>query len=202
MTPNRSPDDDVNEPAAGFRHIGDRQIHVGHVWTAVVAGFTGPTGEQFEREIVRSRGAVATVPVTYAPDDADRTRPLVTMIAQYRPAIDRAMVEIPAGMRDVDGEDDAENARRELAEEVGLAAGALELLTVIHPSVGMTDSTCAIFLATDCVPVPRRPQGAEEDHAVVLTVPLCDAVADVEAGRISDAKSVTGLLLAQRRLGR
>lgn len=190
----------MSDPAGGFRHLGDQPIHDGYVWTAVLGSFAGPAGERFDREIVRSHGAVASVPITYADDDAERTRPYVTLIAQYRPAIDRVMVEIPAGMRDVDGEDDADNARRELAEEVGLSAATLTLLTTIHPSVGMTDSTCAIFLATDCAPVPRVPQGAEEDHAVVSTVPLAEALADVESGRITDAKSVVGLLLAERRL--
>lgn len=190
----------MNDLAGGFRHLDDRELFAGRVWTAVVGSFSAPDGERFDREIVRSRGAVASVPITYAPDDAVREHPLVTLIAQYRPAIDRVVVEIPAGMRDVDGEDDAENARRELAEEVGLAATALELLTVIHPSVGMTDSTCAIFLATGCTPVPRVPQGAEEDHAEVMTMPLADAVAEVAGGRITDAKSVAGLLLAERYL--
>lgn len=190
----------MNDPASGFRHLGDRQLHTGRVWTAVVGSYTGPDGEEFDREIVRSRGAVASVPITYGPDDAARLHPMVTLIAQYRPAIDHVVVEIPAGMRDVDGEDDADNAQRELAEEVGLAAGELAMLTIVHPSVGMTDSTCAIFLATECVAVPRVPQGAEEDHAEVITMSLADAIADVEAGRITDAKSVIGLLLADRRL--
>ena len=122
------------------------------------------------------------------------------LIAQYRAPHDEVVIEIPAGVRDVDGEADEDNVRRELVEEVGLAPGNVELLTTIYPSAGMTDSTTTIFLATDCTPVERTPHGPEEAHAEVFELPLGEAIEWVENGRIVDAKSVVGLLLAERRL--
>ena len=68
------------------------------------------------------------------------------------------------------------------------------------PSPGMTDSICSIFLATDCTPVERALHGPEEEHSELLHVPLVDALAMIERGEISDAKTVTGLLLTERRL--
>ena len=62
------------------------------------------------------------------------------------------MIEIPAGMRDIEGEDTAEVARRELIEEAGLAAAHVDLLTEILPSPGLTDSVTSIYLATGCTP--------------------------------------------------
>ena len=78
--------------------------------------------------------------------------------------------------------------------------GRVELLTSIYPSAGMTNSVNSIYLATDCTQVERTPHGPEEEHAEILELPLAEAVEWVVAGRIVDAKSVVGLLLAERRL--
>ncbi len=180
----------------GFRRIGESLVHQGHVWHVAVADFEAPDGSAFRRDIVRSPGAVGVVPVVF---DAEGNASLV-LVAQYRPPYEREIVEIPAGMRDIHGESTDEVARRELAEEVGLAAAALERLTEILPSPGMTDSVTTIYMATGCTPVPADRQGPEEEHMRILHVPLTDAVAMVERGEITDAKSVVGVLLTERRL--
>lgn len=179
-----------------FRHLGDRHVHQGHVWHVVVADFESPTGERFQRDIVRSPGAVGVVPLVF---DAEGV-PSVVLIRQYRPPYGRAVVEIPAGMRDVPGEDSAETGRRELIEEAGLAAGELTHLVDMLPSPGMTDSVCTIYLATDCEPVEHDRHGPEEDHMEVLHVPLDEALAMIDRGEIGDAKTVCGLLAADRRI--
>ena len=190
----------MNGAAGGFRHLGDREVHRGHAWNVVVASFESPDGTRFERDVVRSPGAVATVPITYAPDDSERRTPLVTMIRQYRPPFDEYVLEIPAGMRDVEGEADIENARRELVEEVGLSAATIEPLCVAYQSPGMTDSAIAIFLGTDCTPVERTPHGPEEDFSEVLTVPLATAVDWITDGLVHNGATIIGLLLAERKL--
>jgi 8-oxo-dGTP pyrophosphatase MutT (NUDIX family) len=179
-----------------FRPLGEREIHRGRIWRVAVGSFEGPDGTTFERDVVHSPGAVGIVPVLFDPEGT----PAVVLVRQYRPALDAELVEIPAGMRDVDGEPPHETARRELGEEVGFAPGRLDLLTVFHNSAGMTDATTHVFLATDLRPVAAEAQGPEEEAMVVLHVPLADAVADVLAGRITDAKTVIGLLLTERRL--
>ena len=83
-----------------FRHRSDRLVHQGHVWHVVVAEFDAPDGSTFERDIVRSPGAVGVVPVIF---DAEG-QPSVVLVSQFRPPYERALVEIPAGMRDVEGE--------------------------------------------------------------------------------------------------
>ena len=186
----------MTEPAGYFRRISEHEIHQGYHWRVVVAEFEGPGGERFHRDVVRSPGAVAAVPLVF---DAEGN-PSVVLLAQYRPPYEREIVEIPAGMRDVDGEPPEETARRELAEEVGLAPGRLDLLIEMLPQPGMSDGTTMVYLATDCSPAPTHPHGPEEEHARLLHVPLADAVAMVETGEITDAKSVAGLLLAERRL--
>jgi ADP-ribose pyrophosphatase len=180
---------------SGFRRLGERTVHTGHVWSTAVASFAAPDGTTFERDVVRSPGAVAAVPVLAGSDV-----PTVVLVAQFRPAIERVLIEIPAGMRDVADEPLEVTAERELAEEVGLRPARLDLLAEIYPSVGLTDQVTTIFLATDCGPVARSPRGPEEEHSEIVTVALAEAVDWVLSGRIADAKSVAGLLLAERRL--
>ena len=84
---------------AAFRRLAETEVHRGHIWRVVVADFEAPDGARFERDIVRSPGAVAVVPVTF---DASG-RAMVTLMRQYRAAFDRELIEVPAGMRDVAG---------------------------------------------------------------------------------------------------
>ena len=181
-----------------FRRVDERTIHQGYVWHLATAEFEAPDGRRFHRDIVRSPGAVGVVPLVF---DAEGN-PSVVLVSQYRPPYDDAVIEVPAGMRDIAGEDVHEVARRELIEEVGLDAGSIETLGEILPSPGMTDSVTSICLATDCTPAPTDRQGPEEDFMEVLHVPLDDALAMVDDGRIRDAKTVAGLLLTERRLRR
>lgn len=180
----------------GFRRLGERVVHEGYVWHVAVADFEAPDGSTFTRDIVRSPGAVGVVPVVF---DAEGNASVV-LVSQYRPPYERPIIEIPAGMRDIEGEDTAEVARRELIEEAGLSAGRVDLLTEIFPSPGMTDSVTTIYLATECTVVAHDRQGPEEENMELLHVPLDSAIAMIERGEICDAKSVVGLLLTERRL--
>lgn len=179
-----------------FHHLGDRLVHQGHIWHVAVADFESPDGDRFQRDIVRSPGAVAAVPLLV---DADGT-PSIVMVRQYRPPFDDYVIEIPAGMRDVPDEPIADTAARELEEEVGLRAGSMQPLLNFFPSAGMTNSVLHLFLATDLHAVPRNTHGPEEDDMEVLHVPLDEALRMIDDGRIHDAKTIIGVLLVERRL--
>jgi len=185
-------------PAPAFEHLGDRPVHQGHVWHVVVARYRAPDGEEFERDVVRSPGAVAIVPIEHGAGG----EPTVVLIRQYRPPFDELVVELPAGMRDVDDEPPEVTAGRELKEEVGLRAGRIVELTTYYPSPGMTDSTLSLYLGLDLTPVDVARHGPEERHLEVLRLPLRDAVEMAEHGEIRNAATVIGLLLAQRALER
>ena len=105
-------------------------------------------------------------------------------------------------MRDVDGELPIDTARRELIEEIGYEADVLEPLTMMHPSVGMTDSTTHLFVATGLRFVGDDRQGPEESAMTTTTIALPVALARVADGTITDAKTALGLLLADRWLAR
>lgn len=177
-----------------FRHLGDDLVHRGYIWRVVVAEFEAPDGSRFTRDVVRSPGAVAAVPLHWSSDGV----PTVTMVRQYRAPLDQYVLEIPAGMRDVADEPAEQTAARELVEEVGLEPGRLVPLTRFSPSVGMTDAELHVYLALDLQRVDRDVHGPEESHMDVVELPLDDAVAMVVSGEIHDAKTIIGLLLADR----
>ncbi len=179
-----------------FRKVSEQLVHQGYVWHVATADYESPDGELFTRDIVRSPGAVGVLPVVF---DAEGN-PSVVLVAQYRPPYEEVVIEIPAGMRDIEGEDTAEVARRELIEEAGLLAGELVQLIEMYPSPGMTDSVTSIYLATNCTSTATDRQGPEEAHMEILHLPLLDALAMVDSGEIRDAKTVTALLLTDRRL--
>lgn len=178
-----------------FRHLGDELVHRGYIWNVVSGSFEDPDGRPFTRDIVRSPGAVAVVPVL---EDGDGHQ--VVLLRQYRAAFDTSIIEVPAGMRDVPGEAPEDTARRELIEESGYAAGNLVELHQFLPSPGMTDAVLHVYLATDLTRVERCTQGPEEDHMDVILVSLVEAVEMVIRGEIRDAKATIGLLLADRHL--
>jgi 8-oxo-dGDP phosphatase len=180
----------------GFRRLDEKLIHQGYIWRVVTAEFEAPDGQRFARDIVRSPGAVGVLPLIF---DAEGNASVV-LVSQYRPPYEETVIEMPAGMRDIDGEATADVARRELIEEAGLDPGHLELLAETYPSPGMTDSVMSIYLATDCSPVATDRHGPEEAFMEILHVPLSDALAMIDAGEIRDAKTVTALLLTDRRL--
>jgi 8-oxo-dGTP pyrophosphatase MutT (NUDIX family) len=185
----------VSGSPPAFRHLGDRLVHQGYIWSVAVATFEAPDGELFERDVIRSPGAVGVVPLLYENGVAT-----VVFVRQYRGPLDRYVLEVPAGMRDIADEPPEVTAERELIEEAGLSPGRLEYLTHFYTSAGMTDSVLHIYLATDLVPVERDLHGPEETHMDVVRIPLAEAVDMVVRGEIHDAKSVIGLLLVDRRL--
>ena len=162
-----------------FELVSEEQIAEGFRFTVARATFRATDGSTFERHIVHHPGAVGVIPLH---DDGT-----VTLVTQYRAALDRDLIEVPAGIRDVEGEDDATTAARELVEEAGLEAGHLELLARFHNSPCFSDENVALYLATDLRPVPHDPQGIEEEAMVIERVPLAEALADIDAGRITDA---------------
>ncbi len=175
-----------------FRHLDDRVLHRGHAISLVIGTYEAPNGTTFEREIVRHPGAVSVVPL-----HADGT---VTLVRQYRAALDTELLEIPAGKRDVDGEAPGLTAARELAEEVGLRAGRLELLAEFVNSAGFCDEHSWVFLGRDLEDVPTDVQGIEEQHMSVVRVPLADVPAMIADRRLLDAKTIIGLTLAAQRV--
>jgi 8-oxo-dGTP pyrophosphatase MutT (NUDIX family) len=182
----------ADEADGWFRTL-DRQV-VYDGWSTVrVDQVRMPDGAQAEREVVEHMSAVAVVPVF---DDGT-----VALLRQYRHPVGRYLLEIPAGVLDVDGEAEDDAAQRELAEEMGLRAGRLEHLTTFENSAGWSTERTHVYLGRDLAPTPL-PDGFEPEHEEadmeVVRLPLDAAVDGVRRGEVTDAKTVIGLLLAVR----
>jgi ADP-ribose pyrophosphatase len=175
----------------GFEKVAEEVIARGFRFTVARARYRAADGTEFERDIVHHPGAVGVLPL-----HEDGT---ITLVRQYRAALELELLELPAGIRDVDGEDDATTAARELVEEAGLEAGRIELLATFHNSPGFTDEHISIFLATELREVAHDRQGIEEEMMTIERMPLADAFALIDAGAITDAKTLIGLAALARR---
>ncbi|HEX2849291.1 MAG TPA: NUDIX hydrolase [Acidimicrobiales bacterium] len=174
--------------AGEFRSLGEHEAYRGSLITVAQARFAAPDGSEFERDVVHHPGAVSVVPVVAGGS--------VLLVRQFRAAIGRELLEIPAGKRDVDGEPPAETARRELIEEVGKRAGRLEKLAEFYNSPGFCDEHSYVFVALDLDDAPADAQGIEEQHMTVEEVALDDVPRLVATAEITDAKTIIGLTLA------
>lgn len=171
-----------------FSRISSRTVFEGHVISVTADKFSTPDGSTVDREIVHHPGAVVVVPVT--------ERAEAVMVRQYRAAIGDVLLEVPAGKRDVEGEAPEVTAARELAEEVGLAAGRLDLLARFYNSPGFCDEFTHLYLARDLTPVPDSRQGEEEVAMTIEHVALHRVPALIHSGELVDAKSIIALTLA------
>jgi len=142
-----------------------------------------PDGSRSVREYVRHPGAVVMVALF---DDGR-----VLLERQFRYPHGRDFIELPAGKLEP-GEPHLETAKRELLEETGYVAADWRRLGVLHPSVGYTDEAIELFLAKGLTKQEARLDDGE--FLEVLEVPLVEAIAMVRDGRITDAKSIAGLL--------
>ncbi len=161
-----------------------RPVFQGRIVNLGVETVTLPNGHTVELEILRHPGAAAVVPLH---DDGS-----VTLVYQYRHAGGGWHYELPAGVLEP-GEAPVVAAARELSEEAQLA-GELRLLTTIYTTPGFTDERIHIFVATALRPTDGHPEADEALHAVRL--PLAEALAMARDGRITDGKTLVGLLLA------
>ena len=151
-----------------------------------------PNGGTAYREWIRHPGAAAVIPVT---EDGQ-----IILVRQYRYPIDEVTLEIPAGKLDMPGEDPLECAKRELSEETGYTAKEYKFFTKLATCVGFCNEVIYTYAAQGLEP---GKQHTDEDEFInVVKLPLSEAVAMVEDGRINDAKSVTAILMLDRILNK
>lgn len=145
-------------------------------------------GHRSRREVVEHPGAVAVLAW-----DGQR----LAMVTQWRHATGRELLEIPAGTLEP-GEAPAETARRELAEEVGLAAASWEDGPRFYTAPGFCDELLHLFLATELHETAAGGDPEEQIEPSWMTMP--DALAAIDDGRILDAKTIVGVGWLARRL--
>lgn len=173
-----------------YRIVRSRRLFRGRVFDLFAEDVVLRGARRTTLHIVRHPGAVAIVPV-FANGD-------VLLIRQVRVAAGGEIVEIPAGTLEP-GEPPRRTARRELVEETGHRARRWTKLAEFFTAPGFCTEEMHLYLARELAPA-----SAERDADEVirpLRVPFAKALAMIERGRIRDAKSIAGLLLAHRWLG-
>lgn len=150
-----------------------------------------PDGSVANRDVVVHPGAVAILAL-----DADGN---VVMVRQYRHPVGHELLELPAGLLDVEGEPALTGARRELYEEAALAATEWSVLLDIYNSSGMSDEAIRVYLARGLTEIGEQDRFAPEHEEISMTVeryPLDELVQMALAGELVNGTAVAGVLAA------
>lgn len=144
-----------------------------------------PNGNISTREVVRHKGAVCVVPITETKE--------ILAVRQYRYALGKVTLEIPAGKLDP-GESPEDCALRELSEETGYTANKLIPLGKLYTSPGFCDEVIYMYAAYD---LEQRELSPDEDEFLTLTrIPAEQFENMIMSGKICDAKTQTAVLKA------
>jgi ADP-ribose pyrophosphatase len=165
--------------------IESREIYDGKILSLRVDTVRLPDGSESKREIVEHSGGVAVVAITESNE--------ILMVRQYRKAMEKNLLELPAGKLEV-GEDPIECAKRELEEETGYRANSIREISGFYTAPGFCSEKVYVYLAKELEFI-----GARLDDGEFLEVEKYK-LSEVEEllGQLEDAKSIIGLLYAIR----
>lgn len=170
-----------------FQHLRERgltqeSVYRGQFLKVRVDTVALPDGEIANREIVDHPGAVAILALT---EDGQ-----VLLVRQFRYAINRVTLELPAGKRER-GETAEATCRRELIEETGFEPIEVERLADVAVSPGYTNEIITLFRVRGLKPVTAQPE--PDEFLETVTLPISEALAMIRRGEIQDAKTIVGL---------
>lgn len=161
--------------------VSSEKIFSGNVISLQVDEVVLPNGKKAKRELIKHPGAVAIIAIT------DENK--MVMVEQYRKALERTIIEIPAGKIEK-GEEAAVCAKRELEEETGYDCDSLELLNSFYTSPGFADEIVHVYIAKGLTK-KENPAGLDEDEFVnLMELTLDEANIAIAEDRICDAKTV------------
>lgn len=167
--------------------VSEKEIYRGNIIDVDLLTVTLPDGREATRDIVRHPGAAALIPLNEKGE--------IYMVRQFRKPLDAVSLEIPAGKLDA-GEDPVICAGRELKEETGLTAEKLTFLVSLHSTPGFSDEVIHLFAATG---LKEGDSCADEDEFITTEkYSVAELIDMVLKGKITDAKSMIGILLADR----
>ena len=171
-----------------LKKVGSKLVHRGPIASVRMETFQYEDGSRSTRQVVVHPGSVCVIP------HDGRT---LYMVEQPREAVEEpALLELPAGKLDVEGETPLECAQRELAEEISKAAGDWRELKSFYTSPGYATERIWLFLATELYDVKGEP--TPEERIELVEVPLSDLDSAIE--RCEDATSLIGLLMLKELL--
>jgi len=173
-----------------MERVGGDVVWEGHIGKVRVDRFRYDDGEEAEREIVEHPGSAGVV--------AHDGETLYLVRQPREPVNDPALLELPAGKLDQEGEAPLDAAKRELAEEIGKGARTWQHITSFYTSPGFTDEECHLFIATSLY--DHQAEADENERIEIVEVPLSDLDSVIRDCR--DSKTLVGLLWLRASLNR
>ena len=161
--------------------LSTQQIFNGKVISLQVDEVELPNGKKAKRELIKHPGAVAIIAIT------DENK--LVLVEQYRKALQRTIVEIPAGKLEK-GEEPLECAKRELEEETGYECKSIELVTSFYTSPGFADEIVHVYLAKGLTKKEDAAELDEDEFVNLLEWSLEEAKDAIKTKQIYDAKTV------------
>ncbi|MEK3934797.1 NUDIX hydrolase [Sporosarcina sp. FSL W7-1349] len=166
-------------------------LYEGKVITLRVEEVELPDGKRTARELIRHPGAVAILAIT--------SEGKLVFVEQYRKALERSLIEIPAGKIDA-GEAPEVTAIRELEEETGYGAREFIFIQSFATSPGFADEVIHLYLARDLYPIDNPAAGDEDEFINIMEVSLAEAEEMMTNGSIFDAKTAFAVFYAKNLL--
>lgn len=167
------------------KSIRSNPIYKGKIISLKVDDVVLPNGKEAKREIVNHPGAVAVIAIT---DEGK-----LVLVEQYRKALERSIIEIPAGKLEP-GEKPETTAARELEEETGYGARKLEYLQTFATSPGFADELIHLFVARDLYRIEEKADLDEDEFVDLMEVTIEEAEQLVEEQKIYDAKTAFAVI--------
>lgn len=165
-----------------------QSIYDGRIIQVRVDDVVLPNGASSKRELIKHPGAVAVIAVT---DEGK-----IVLVEQYRKAMEKALVEIPAGKLEP-GEAPLATAIRELEEETGYICEEMQLLYSFYTSPGFADEIIYLYEATGLKKKEDKADLDEDEFVELLEVTLEEAWELIQEQRIHDAKTILAMQYLQ-----
>lgn len=165
------------------------KIYEGKILSLRIDTVELPDKKYSKREIVEHPGAVAVVPIT---DEGD-----IILVKQYRKAVERELLEIPAGKLEIN-EEPKECVARELKEETGYTSSNIDYVFEFYTSPGFSNEKMYLFVATDLKEGEAEPE--TDEYIEIQKYKIAELLDMVKKGEISDSKTIIGILIAEKAL--
>lgn len=179
---------------ADLKTLSSEKRYAGQVFNLIIDSIEYPSGNRGMREIADHPGGAVAVPLFENGD--------VLLIRHFRYPVRKELFELPAGKLDP-GEDPRHCAARELEEETGFVAGSLTTLSMIYTSPGFCNERLHLFLAQGLTMSPGGRKLEEGEIGMTLhRTSFEEALTMIREGEIVDAKTICGILLAERFLNK
>jgi len=173
------------------KSITSTPIYEGKVISLRVDEVTLPNGKTSKRELIKHPGAVAIIPIT--------SEGKIVFVEQYRKALERSLIETPAGKLEP-GEEPEKTARRELEEETGYGCGKLTHIQTFATSPGFADEIIHVYVAEELYKIENAAALDEDEFVEIMEATIEEAELMMKNGQIYDAKTAFSVLWAKEYL--